>query len=58
VRQTTVLEPELLEAVALRFEGDEVHGTAPSSKGEGLLAALCVVVTRSGWAWQPVWRDG
>lgn len=56
VRQTTVLEPELLEAVALRFEGDEVRGTLPASDGEGVLAALCTVVTRSGWAWQPVWR--
>lgn len=57
VRQTTMLEPEQLAAVPLVFEGDEVRYDAMPRRGEGVLLALCAVVIRSGWAWQPAWRE-
>lgn len=52
--QATMLEPDRLAAVriALREGWVEVApGAAVDS--ESLVALLCAVVTRSGWAWQP-----
>ena len=56
VRQTTMLEPEQLDAVPLEIDGDAVRITGTPQRGEGVLLALCAVVIRSGWAWQPAWR--
>lgn len=57
VRQTSMFEPEQIAAVPLRLEGDRVHGAEALGPGDGVLLALCAVVTRSGWAWQPAWRE-
>jgi hypothetical protein len=54
--QTTLVDPARLAAVPLRPLGlhAELPGTSAAAlDGEGLLTALCALVTRSGWAWQP-----
>jgi hypothetical protein len=54
--QATLVDPARLAAVPLRPLG--LHAELPSAyaaalDGEGLLTALCALVTRSGWHWQP-----
>jgi len=54
--QATMVQPALLAAVPLRLrprQAELPHGYAAALDGEGVLTALCAVVTRSGWHWQP-----
>lgn len=55
--QTTQLESSRLAEVPLRFSGDTAVLPADyltALDGEGMVTLLCVLVTRSGWRWQPV----
>ena len=55
--QTTQIERERLNAVPLRFQGQDAKlpaDFAAAIDGDGMLTVLCAVVTRSGWRWQPV----
>ena len=54
--QATMIDPLRLDAVPLRPLG--LHAELPRAyaaalDGEGVLTALCALVTRSGWHWQP-----
>ncbi|WP_394479300.1 hypothetical protein [Roseateles sp. LYH14W] len=54
--QATMVEPSRLAAVPLQLQ--HRHAALPADyaarlDGEGVLTALCAVVTRSGWHWQP-----
>lgn len=54
--QATLIDPVRLAAVPLRPLG--LHAELPPAHaaaldGEGVLTALCALVTRSGWDWQP-----
>jgi hypothetical protein len=54
--QTTMVEPSRLATVPLQLQSR--HADLPADyamklDGEGVLTALCALVTRSGWRWQP-----
>lgn len=54
--QATLIDARRLAAVPLNPLG--LHAELPAAcaaalDGDGLLTALCALVTRSGWAWQP-----
>jgi hypothetical protein len=54
--QATMVQPSRLAAVPLQLQ--HRHAALPPDyaarlDGEGVLTALCAVVTRSGWHWQP-----
>jgi hypothetical protein len=54
--QATMVQPALLAAVPLRLRARQAElppAYAAALDGEGVLTALCAVVTRSGWHWQP-----
>lgn len=54
--QATMIEPHRLAAVPLQLLAARAQFPAAylaSLDGEGVLTALCAVVTRSGWHWQP-----
>lgn len=54
--QATMVLPSLLAAVPLRLHTCQAElppGYTAALDGEGVLTALCAVVTRSGWLWQP-----
>jgi hypothetical protein len=54
--QTTMVVPSRLAAVPLQLQSRQAAlpaGYANSLDGEGVLTALCALVTRSGWHWQP-----
>jgi hypothetical protein len=53
--QTTMIEPEQLAAVRIDFDAAaaQLHGMPPSEP-EAIVTLLCALVTRSGYAWQPV----
>jgi hypothetical protein len=53
--QATMIEPEPLAAVRIDFEAGAVRlpGGVPSEP-EAIITLLCALVTRSGYAWQPV----
>jgi hypothetical protein len=54
--QATLIEPQRLAAVPLGPLGLHARLPAPYAAaldGEGVLTALCALVTRSGWHWQP-----
>ena len=57
VVQTTMIEPTRLGAQRLLLQGERV-ALAPGARdrfdGEGMVTLLAALVTRSGWAWQPV----
>ena len=56
VAQTTMIEPARLQAIPLTLDGRTAKLPADFTAGldgEGLVTALCAVVTRSGWNWQP-----
>jgi len=55
-RQATTVLPSRLAAVPLQLQSrhaDLPSDYAASLDGEGVLTALCALVTRSGWHWQP-----
>ncbi|WP_457419210.1 hypothetical protein [Roseateles sp. P5_E7] len=55
-RQATMVVPSRLATVPLQLQSrhaDLPAGYAASLDGEGVLTALCALVTRSGWRWQP-----
>lgn len=53
--QTTMIEPDKLAAAQLELSAATAHpvGAAPSEP-EAIVTLLCALVTRSGYAWQPV----
>lgn len=54
--QATMIEPSRLAGMPLQLQATSVLMPASyldSLDGEGVLTALCAVVTRSGWRWQP-----
>ena len=53
--QTTMIEPDKLGAVRLEVIGTSLRlqGPAPTEP-EAIVTLLCALVTRSGYAWQPV----
>ena len=56
MRQTTLIEPARLAAVPLQLTPGGAHlpeAHVDGLDGEGVLTALCALVTRSGWHWQP-----
>lgn len=56
VRQATLIVPSRLAAVPLRLQPGQAAlpaDYAATLDGEGQLTALCALVTRSGWHWQP-----
>jgi hypothetical protein len=55
--QTTIIDRARLDALELRFEGDDVQmtgATVASLDATALIHVICAVVTRSGFDWQPV----
>ena len=55
-RQATMIEPQRLAAVPLQLQANTARFPAAyvaSLDAEGVLTALCAIVTRSGWHWQP-----
>jgi hypothetical protein len=59
---TTIVEPHKLAAVALQIDGAVVRvtgGAGDTTDDDTVLTLLAALVTRSGYAWQPVlWRRG
>lgn len=54
--QATMVVPARLAAVPLLMQprrAELPHDYAATLDGEGVLTALCALVTRSGWHWQP-----
>ncbi len=54
--QTTLVQPSRLADVPLRLRSCQAElppGYALALDGEDVLTALCALVTRSGWHWQP-----
>lgn len=53
--QTTMIEPDALSAVRMDFDATGVRlSDAPPTEPEAIVTLLCALVTRSGYAWQPV----
>jgi hypothetical protein len=62
-RQTTTIDPERLEALPLVLDGDRVLAPArmpeevltgsTDQRGEWLVTLVVLLVTQSGWVWQP-----
>jgi hypothetical protein len=55
VAQTTMIEPQRLAGVQLRWSPEGVAAAQAGGRdAESLLALIAAVVVRSGWRWQPV----
>ena len=53
--QTTLIVPDQLAAVELAWAGGQVQLLSPApTEPEAIVTVLCALVTRSGYAWQPV----
>jgi hypothetical protein len=55
VAQATMVEPQRLDAVRLRWSAKGVAAADPGARdAESLVTLLAAVVVRSGWHWQPL----
>lgn len=53
--QTTMVEPDKLAAVRLALGGGNAQPVEPApTEPEAIVTLLCALVTRSGYAWQPL----
>jgi hypothetical protein len=55
VAQVTMVEPQRLDAVRLRWSAEGVAAADPGGRdAESLVTLLAALVVRSGWHWQPL----
>lgn len=55
VAQATMVEPQRLDAVRLRWSAEGVTAADPGARdAESLVTLLAALVVRSGWHWQPL----
>lgn len=55
VAQATMVEPQRLDAVRLRWSAEGVAAAEPGARdAESLVTLLAALVVRSGWHWQPL----
>lgn len=55
VAQATMVEPQQLDAVRLRWSAEGVAAAEPGARdAESLVTLLAALVVRSGWHWQPL----
>ena len=53
VLQATLIEPKRLQAIPVQILGEKAE-IGGKLDGEGMVTALCALITKSGWRWAPV----